>query len=107
MDQVVVGSNPIIHPFSGRSAARLARLLWEQKVGGSNPLAPIYCENVVVFATWVSIARLSRSDVEIGVLNPLVLIRKLTTILDVGYGLFLSLNHSAMKSATCVRSSIG
>ena len=27
--------------MTGRSAARLARLLWEQEVGGSNPLAPI------------------------------------------------------------------
>lgn len=27
--------------FTGRSAAWLARLLWEQEVGGSNPLAPI------------------------------------------------------------------
>ena len=26
---------------TGRSAARLARLLREQEVGGSNPLAPI------------------------------------------------------------------
>ena len=25
---------------SGRGAVRLARLLWEQEVGGSNPLAP-------------------------------------------------------------------
>ncbi len=52
--QVVVGSSPIIHPLgdaiprflltanchSGRGAARLARLLWEQEVGSSNLLAP-------------------------------------------------------------------
>ena len=29
-----------VHP-TGRSAAWLARLPWEQEVGGSNPLAPI------------------------------------------------------------------
>ncbi len=28
------------HYAAGRSAVRLARLLWEQDVGGSNPLAP-------------------------------------------------------------------
>lgn len=27
-------------PFSGRSVARLSRLLWEQEVAGSNPAAP-------------------------------------------------------------------
>ena len=32
--------------LTGRSAARLARLLREQEVGGSNPLAPIF-PNVV------------------------------------------------------------
>ena len=45
--QVVVGSSPIIHPSpSGRSADRLARLLWEQEVGSSNLLAPtsLYCD---------------------------------------------------------------
>ncbi len=26
--------------YSGRSVARLSRLLWEQKVAGSNPAAP-------------------------------------------------------------------
>ena len=30
---------------SGRSAAWLARLPWEQEVGGSNPLAPTICSN--------------------------------------------------------------
>ena len=43
--------------FSGRSAARLARLLWEQKVGGSNPLAPI--QNEVM--TQTPIAQLDRA----------------------------------------------
>ena len=50
MAQEAVGSSPITHPKkvlkyqdkrnSGCSVARLARLLWEQEVGGSNPLTP-------------------------------------------------------------------
>ncbi len=50
MAQEAVGSSPITHPRkvlkyqdkrnSGCSVARLARLLWEQEVGGSNPLTP-------------------------------------------------------------------
>ncbi len=73
--QVVVGSSPIVHPtgsykcrvlrcnipatgyrlliLSGRSAARLARLLWEQEVGSSNLLAP----------TTAPIAQLDRATV--------------------------------------------
>ena len=31
---------PTIHFGSGRGAAWLARLLWEQEVAGSNPVAP-------------------------------------------------------------------
>ena len=34
--EVLFPSNPI----SGRGAVRLARLLWEQEVAGSNPVAP-------------------------------------------------------------------
>ena len=44
--------------FSGRSAARLARLLWEQKVGGSNPLAPIKNKTHI---TQTPIAQLDRA----------------------------------------------
>ena len=50
MAHEAVGSSPITHPRkvlkyqdkrnSGCSVARLARLLWEQEVGGSNPLTP-------------------------------------------------------------------
>ena len=32
---------------TGRSAVRSAHLLWEQRVGGSNPLAPILILNTV------------------------------------------------------------
>ena len=32
--------NGLTSSLTGRGAARLARLLWEQEVGGSNPLAP-------------------------------------------------------------------
>ena len=32
-------------PISGRSAVRLARLLWEQEVPGSNPGAPTIWED--------------------------------------------------------------
>ena len=48
--QEAVGSSPITHPRkvlkyqdkrnSGCSVARLARLLWEQEVEGSNPFTP-------------------------------------------------------------------
>ena len=50
MAQEAVGSSPITHPRkvlkyqdkrnSGCSVARLARLLWEQEVEGSNPFTP-------------------------------------------------------------------
>ena len=45
MAQEAVGSSPITHPIevnelSGCGAVRLAHLLWEQGVGGSNPLTP-------------------------------------------------------------------
>ena len=43
MAQEAAGSSPVTHPKienSECSAARLAHLLWEQGVGGSNPLTP-------------------------------------------------------------------
>ncbi len=37
------GSNPVLSSnSSGRGAARLAHLLWEQGVAGSNPAAPTF-----------------------------------------------------------------
>lgn len=40
--RLVVGSSPISHPhkFSGRSVVRLAHLVWDEGVAGSNPAAP-------------------------------------------------------------------
>ena len=41
-DAKVAGSNPVIPIFFNRGVAQLvARLLWEQDVGGSSPFTPI------------------------------------------------------------------
>ncbi len=47
--------------YSGRSAARLARLLWEQEVGSSNLLAPTIYMKIV--PTQAPIAQLDRATV--------------------------------------------
>ena len=47
------------HP-SGRSSARLERLLWEQEVAGSNPVAPTVLLLVVAFIGLWERARFAR-----------------------------------------------
>ena len=41
---VVAGSNPVIHPTFGAWRSLVAHLVWDQGVGGSNPLAPTSLE---------------------------------------------------------------
>ena len=47
--------------MTGRSAVRLARVLREHEVGGSNPLAPNWCIPIL-FSTGRSAVWLGRSD---------------------------------------------
>ncbi len=42
-------NRPLKLNSAGRSAARIARLAWDQEVGGSNPLAPIHFYNENIF----------------------------------------------------------
>ena len=53
--RLVVGSSPISHPqkFSGCSVVRLAHLLWEQGVAGSNPATPTKFEYPYIFSKLV------------------------------------------------------
>ena len=43
--------------MTGRSAARLARLLWEQEVPGSNPGAPTEKNSVMLFFLFIKTNR--------------------------------------------------
>ena len=52
------------HPFSGRSAVRLARLLWEQEAPGSNPGAPTI-STVRLASAWRIAPRLLSSNPDI------------------------------------------
>ena len=41
-----------LQKFSGRSAVRLAHLLWEQGVEGSNPFTPTKHDKIAQVAEW-------------------------------------------------------
>ena len=54
------GSNPAL-TATGRSVARLSRLLWEQEVAGSNPATPTE-KGLIAFFNLYRIGRVAQLD---------------------------------------------